>query len=129
MKYEDIKEDIEHNNFQKVYEKLTDKAYNLIQGLIDRFDLTKIHVSQEVLNIVQDASFSMLSRISEIAQRFLNNLLKVLTGIPTFAIYFVVTILALYFICIDKIYILDELEHHMPEKWMKKIILTLSITK
>ena len=102
-----------------------DKAYNLIQSLIDRFDLTKIHVSQEVFNIVQDASFSMLSKISEIAQRFLNNLLKVLTGIPTFAIYFVVTILALYFICIDKIYILDELEHHMPEKWMKKITVHL----
>ena len=102
-----------------------DKAYNLIQSLIDRFDLTKIHVSQEVFNIVQDASFSMLSKISEIAQRFLNNLLKVLTGIPTFAIYFVVTILALYFICIDKIYILDELEHHMPEKWMKKITIHL----
>ena len=44
-----------------------------------------------------------------------------LTKIPAFGIYFAVTILSLYFICTDKIYMLDELEHHLPKKWMKKL--------
>ncbi|MCI9063230.1 MAG: sporulation integral membrane protein YtvI [Clostridia bacterium] len=102
-----------------------DKAYEQIQIIVNRFDLNKIKVPPEVLGVVEDTAFSMLQRISEIAQVFLNNLLKIVTGIPTFAIYFVVTILALYFICTDKIYILDELEHHLPEKWMKKLTIHL----
>ena len=28
---------------------------------------------------------------------------------------------ALYFICVDKIYILDQIEHHLPKVWVKKI--------
>ena len=33
----------------------------------------------------------------------------------------VITILSLYFICTDRIYILDFMEHHMPKKWVQKI--------
>ena len=102
-----------------------DKAYYQIQKIIERFDFEKINISKELFDIIQDASITMLQKVSEYAQRFLNNLLKIVTGIPTFAIYFVVTILALYFICTDKIYMLDELEHHLPEKWMKKISIHL----
>lgn len=102
-----------------------DKAYMQIQNLIDRFDFTMLNIPTEVLDIVQETAFSVLHKISQLAQEFLNNLLKVITGIPTFAIYFAVTILALYFICTDKIYMLDELEHHLPEKWMKKITVNL----
>ena len=42
---------------------------------------------------------------------------------PTIAIYFVITILSLYFICTDKIYILDQMEHHVPKKWSKKMLI------
>lgn len=102
-----------------------DKAYMQIQNLIDRFDFTKLNIPNEVLDIAQDTAFAILHKISQLAQDVLNDLLKIVTGIPTFAIYFVVTILALYFICTDKIYMLDELEHHLPERWMKKITMNL----
>ena len=29
--------------------------------------------------------------------------------------------MALYFICVDKVYILDQLEHHLPQKWVFKL--------
>ena len=32
-----------------------------------------------------------------------------------------ITILALYFICVDKIYILDQIEYHLPKTWVKKL--------
>ena len=38
---------------------------------------------------------------------------------------FIITILSLYFICTDKIYILDQIEHHMPKLWVKKISMHL----
>ena len=115
----------ESSNLLTGFNEYYDKAYNQIQNLMNRFDFNKLKVSDEVLGIIQDTAFSLLKRISVIAQQFLNNLIKMLTGIPTFAIYFVVTILALYFICTDKIYMLDELEHHLPEKWMKKLTIHL----
>ena len=102
-----------------------DKAYSGVKSIISRFDFNRLKVPKEVLDIIQDTAFSLLQKVSEIAQKFLNNLLRILTSIPTFAIYFVITILALYFICTDKIYMLDELEHHLPEKWMKKLTIHL----
>jgi predicted PurR-regulated permease PerM len=39
----------------------------------------------------------------------------------TIAIYFSVTVLALYFMCVDKIYIIDQIEHHFPKTWMIKV--------
>lgn len=38
-----------------------------------------------------------------------------------YGIYTVVTILATYFICADRIYILDQIEHHFPKEWVKKL--------
>lgn len=98
-----------------------DKAYNQIQNIIQSFNFDKINISNEILQVVQNSAFSMLEKVSEYIQEFLSKVLKMLTSIPTFAIYLVVTLLALYFICTDKIYMLDELEHHLPEKWMKEI--------
>lgn len=36
-----------------------------------------------------------------------------------------ITVIALYFICVDKIYILDQLEYHLPKVWFRKINLHL----
>ncbi len=43
------------------------------------------------------------------------------TSLPTIAIYFGITVIALYFISVDRIYILDQMEHHLPHSWMKKL--------
>lgn len=97
------------------------KANNQIQNLIASINLEKFKVSDEILNIIKNSSFSLLERISKFVERFFTKILEIVTSIPTIAIYFAVTILALYFICTDKIYMLDELEHHLPEKWMKEL--------
>mgnify|MGYP000136219245 CR=1 FL=1 len=39
----------------------------------------------------------------------------------TLSIYFVITVMALYFICVDKVYILDQVEHHIPSLWVKRV--------
>ena len=41
--------------------------------------------------------------------------------IPTIAIYTSITLIALYFMCVDKVYMIDEIEHHLPTKWVKKL--------
>jgi len=47
-------------------------------------------------------------------------LLQGVTSIPIIGIYVVVTILSTYFICTDRLYILDQLEHHFPKLWVKR---------
>ncbi len=105
-------------------EKLND-YYNIISEkmkyLMNSFDFSKIKVSDEIKNLFQNAGFSCLEKISVWVQKFLSNLINIITQVPTFCIYFGITILSLYFICTDKIYILDEFEHHLPKKWMKKL--------
>ena len=51
----------------------------------------------------------------------LSGLIDFATSLPTIAICIGITVIALYFICVDKIYILDQLEHHMPRIWVKKL--------
>ena len=48
-------------------------------------------------------------------------MLNILTSLPSIVLYIVITIVALYFMCTDKIYMLDQVEHHLPEKWVKKL--------
>ena len=98
-----------------------DKAYVQIQGLIQYFDFEKLQLSDEVLNILQTSSGEFLNTISNWLKNALTGLMNGITSIPTIGIYFVITILSLYFICTDKIYILDQVEHHMPKRWVKKI--------
>ena len=83
--------------------------------------ITKISVSNNILNLAQDASKEILLKVSKWLTNFLTKLIDIVTSIPTIAIYMVITILSLYFICTDRIYILDFMEHHMPKRWVKKI--------
>lgn len=48
-------------------------------------------------------------------------MLEWITSIPTIGVYFAVTFLSLYLICTDKVYIIDQIEHHLPEIWVKKL--------
>lgn len=98
-----------------------DKAYSLFQDFINEFNFDKIKVSNEILNVIQNSTGGVLTAVSSWVRNILNGLLNIVTSIPVISIYFVITVTALYFICVDKIYILDQIEHHIPELWVKKV--------
>ncbi|MBR3163096.1 MAG: sporulation integral membrane protein YtvI [Clostridia bacterium] len=100
-----------------------DTAYKQIQNLIDEFQFDSIRIPTEIMNIIQNSTGEVFNYLANWIKNFLTNVINVVTSIPTIAIYFVVTILALYFICTDKIYILDQMEHHFPKKWSKKMLM------
>lgn len=97
------------------------KASEQIQRITNEFQIDDIKIPGQVRDILKNTSVNLLENISNGAQRFLTNFVAGLSQIPKIAIYFGVTILALYFLCTDRIYMVDELEHHLPEKWMKKL--------
>lgn len=120
----------EANNLLSGFNEYYEKIFNQIQSLVKNVDLGKLNIPNEILQIIQDTTTSFFQRLSMYVQRFLTQLIKFVTALPSITIYFAVTILALYFICTDKIYMIDELEHHLPEKWVKEIAIHLKqITK
>lgn len=98
-----------------------EKAYILFQNFTGKFDMSKIHLPNEINTIIQNSTGGLLNTASNWIRNALTGLLNIVTSIPTIAIYFVVTIMALYLICVDKVYILDQIEHHFPKKWVFKV--------
>lgn len=92
---------------------------NFIQAKMSKFDFNKIQVSDEMKAIFNSSTQELLVHASNIAKNFLTGLLQTLTSIPTMAFYIVITIMSLYFISTDKIYMIDQLEHHLPKEWVR----------
>ena len=98
-----------------------DKAYTQFQNITNSINLDKIKLSDEILKVIQNSTEGVLNTISTWLKQALTGLINIVTSLPEIFICFGITILALYFICVDKIYILDQVEHHLPEIWVKKI--------
>lgn len=98
-----------------------EKAYSQISDFISKIDFSKIQISEEVTNVIKNSAFDILGTVSNWAKNLLTSIINTVTHIPTIGVYVVVTILSLYFICTDKIYILDQIEHHLPKTWVKRM--------
>lgn len=92
-----------------------------IQNLISNIDFSKIQIPENVMNIIQNSSMEFLETATKWAKDVLTGAFSFITSLPTIGIYVVVTLLSLYFMCVDKIYMVDQLEHHLPETWVKRI--------
>ena len=98
-----------------------DEAYIQFQSLISTFNYDKIHLSSEVLSVIENSTEDLLTTASNWLRGALTGLINFITSLPSIAICIGITVVALYFICVDKIYILDQIEYHLPKVWVKKI--------
>lgn len=96
-------------------------AYNQVQNIISNIDFNKLKIPEEVTKVIQNSLWDLIGTISNWVKNFLTSLLNLLTEIPTIAIYVAICIIAIYFICTDKLYMIDQLEHHLPKEWVKRI--------
>lgn len=111
----------EANNLLLKLNEYFEKAYSLINQYISKFEFEKMQIPEEIKKIVSSSSFDFLETISIAIKDLLSNLINTVTMLPAIGINIVITILATYFVCTDKLYILDQIEHHMPRTWVKKI--------
>lgn len=98
-----------------------DMGYNIFQNIISKIDLSKINIPEEVMNILQNSGMEFVETATEWARGMLNNVINFITSVPTLGVYVGISLISLYFICVDKIYMIDQLEHHLPETWVKRI--------
>src|SRR5574344_72806 len=111
----------ESSNLLNGLNEYIEKVSLQINNIFSNIDLSKLHLSDQIITTLQKSTEGLLDTASVWIKNVLTNLLNFITSIPNIGIYTVITILALYFICTDKIYMLDQLEHHLPEIWVKRI--------
>ena len=97
-----------------------EKIYIQIQRYINNIDFEKVKIPKQVISIVQNATSNFLEFLTKWISNFLTSILQNITSLPIIGIYIVITILSTYFMCADKLYMLDQLEHHFPKLWVKK---------
>lgn len=102
------------NDYVEVVSKQT-------QTMISKINFRNLNIPESVISAIENSSKEMLNTVVEWLTGFVKAILNFITSIPTIGVYFTITFLALYFICTDKVYMLDQLEHHLPELWVKKL--------
>lgn len=114
---------------------LITESANLLQGLNAYIELgtskvneitnkirtREIKIPEQVINIFENSSDKLINKVTNYIYDFLTKITHAISLIPAFLIYFFITILATYFICTDRMYILDQMEHHLPSLWVKKL--------
>ena len=98
-----------------------DKAYIQLQNIISSLNFDKIHLSNEILSVIENSTEDLLGTVSNWLKNALTGVLNFVTNIPSIAICIGIAVVALYFICVDKIYILDQIEYHLPKVWVRKL--------
>ena len=99
-----------------------EKFYTFIQKYILNFRIKEIDLPEKVIQIIETCTTKLLNTVTTFTTNFLTNTLQKVTLIPVAFIYITITILSTYFICADKFYILDQVEHHVPRLWVKRFI-------
>ena len=111
----------ESTNLLQNINSYIEKIYTQIQKYLSYIDLSKIEISSQVISIIENFTNNVLEFISNWTSSFLTSLLQGIALLPKIGIYTIITILSTYFICTDKFYIIDQFEHHLPRKWVRKI--------
>lgn len=108
-------------NLLKMLNEYVGTGYNYILELVDKINFDDLNISDEVINIIKNSASNFLEQASNWITNIITSMLSAVSSLATVGIYTVVTILATYFICADRIYILDQIEHHFPKEWVKKL--------
>lgn len=102
-----------------------EKIYQKFQEIIGSINFDKIKLSDKFTDILNSASQNFLAMVSTWVSDILNHIVASITQLPAFFIYVGITLISTYFICTDKFYILDQVEHHLPKTWVKRLMVHL----
>ena len=97
-----------------------EKIYDQIQKYINSIEFDKLEIPKQVISIIETSANNFLDFVTKWVSGLLTSILQGITSLPVIGIYIVITILSTYFICADRLFILDQFEHHFPKIWVRK---------
>ncbi len=84
----------------------------------------------EIVNSINNAQTGFITSITNLVTNIVTGIKDWILKIPNLIMSIFFTIISLYFMCTDKIYMIDQLEHHLPDVWTKKLTIYMhKITK
>ena len=95
-------------------------AFLKIEKLVQLLNIERLNVPFEVKKIIADTSNGVIEQMLTYLKIFLSSIINLVLKIPSFIIYLIITILATYFICTNRIALLDELEKQIKKKLIRK---------
>lgn len=111
----------ESSNLLQVFNSYIEMTYDKVKDYIGSIRDGHIKLPAGVASIIENSSSKVVTFITDYVSNFLTKVTQIISEIPVIGIYVFITILATYFICTDKMYIIDTIEHQLPHRWAKKI--------
>lgn len=111
----------ESSNLMQGFNSNVEIMYEQIKGFIGDIRDGRTKIPVEIITIVENSTDKIITFITNYVTNFLSKVTQIISQIPVIGIYIFITILATYFICTDKMYIRDAIEHQLPNKWARKI--------
>lgn len=102
------------NNYSKMTQKLWTDGIEKIYAYLGNFPSGFTKQINETIN-------GFISTGSARLGMFIRGLINFITSIPTVILYICITILATFFISLDKDEIVSFLEHQLPKSWLDKV--------
>ncbi len=104
-----------------------------IQGFINNFLNNNVILEKLPIDLSESIANAQTQLITGVTTWITNLLIGIrdwILKIPNLIMSIFFVLISLYFMCTDKIYMIDQLEHHLPDVWTRKISKHLhSITK
>jgi len=92
-----------------------------IEKLISQIKFDSIQIPEQIKDLINNSFNGIIGEGRKILQNVLTKIVDIVRYIPKIMIYIGITIVATYFVCTDKMYILDQMEHHLPRNWVTKV--------
>lgn len=111
----------ESSNLLQSLNKYIQLIYSKINEYMKIIKDGNSRIPVEIVTIIEKSTDKVIVFITNYVSTFLSKVTQTISALPTIGIYTFITLLATYFICTDKMYIIDTLEHQLPKRWAKKI--------
>lgn len=105
------------NNLDFYIKKIQDFFFNISNSKLAK------NIPKELIEIFMMSKNDFLNSISATFIGLFNKIKDFIFKIPDMCIIIFFSICSLFFMCTDKIYIIDQIEHHLPDNWSKKLII------
>lgn len=111
----------ESTNLMQGFNGYVELIYGKISNYISNIREGHTKIPMQIFSFIENSTDTIINYATDYISRFLNKVTQIISAIPVIGIYVGITILATYFICTDKMYIRDAIEHQLPNRWAKKL--------
>ncbi len=111
----------ESSNLLQGFNTYIEMMYDKVKDFVGSIRDGHTNFPTEIVSIVENSTDRVVAFITDYISNFLTKVTQIISEIPVIAIYVFITLLATYFICTDKMYLIDTIEHQLPHRWARKI--------